>query len=455
MKLKGEEAKSKLDESKDKARNIENEMSKKEKQLKTLENKFSIVKKQIENKNKSIEDLQQENKTLKKKIAADSKQCSAQEAEVTQLKAKLENIRLQSEKSSNSYQKEINERSLTEEKLREEVTQLKTKLENIRLQFEKSNDSLQKEIKERSFTEEKLRGEAERMKVIADDAQKMQKETDIRCQHKIAEMVALMEKHKHQYDKMVEEKDTELGLYKAKEQETISTKVSLEIELSCLKKELLSLREKYEKEVEEKEMLARVAKEKKEVKHKKIQTSLAETPRNNSLRGDSNSVASSKKSLSQTFASLEQSKNSDNMELDSWTPSSKCSLCTSQKTYNVKTPPKYEKVQRESINQHAEAAMKKKRKVALEFDAQSDSSDHTDLLSLVSEEDMFKRLYKELPEAAPLFMTSSKKVPSSVSKSPGNVLKLATVKKMREAGWTAVANVDRKKKMKAAEKLFT
>nr|XP_033774960.1 synaptonemal complex protein 1 isoform X5 [Geotrypetes seraphini] len=286
-----------------KARNIENEISKKEKQLKTLENKFNILKKQIENKNRSIEDLQQENKTFKKKISSDSKQCSAQEAEVIQLKAKLENIRLQSEKSNNSYQKEI---------------------------------------KERSFTEEKLREEAERMKVIADEAQKMQKETDIRCQHKIAEMVALMEKHKHQYDKMVEEKDAELGLHKTKEQETISTKVSLEIELCCLKKELMALKEQFEK-VEEKEMLARVAKEKKEVKHK----------------------------------------------------------------------------------------------------------------SLVSEEDMFKKLYKELPEAAPLFMTSSKKVPSSVSKSPGTALKLATVKKMRESGWTAVANVDRKKKNKAAEKLFT
>ncbi|XP_029429580.1 synaptonemal complex protein 1 isoform X2 [Rhinatrema bivittatum] len=400
MKLKGEEAKSKLDESRDKARNIESEISKKEKLLKTLENKFNNLKKHVENKNKSIEDLQQENKTLKKKIAAESKQCSAHEAEVTQL-----NVRL----------------------------------ENIRLEFEKSSDSYQKEIKEKNLTEEKLREEAERMRIIADDAQKIQKETDIRCQHKIAEMVALMEKHKHQYDKMVEEKDAELGLCKTQEQETISTKVSLEIELSCIKKEVLSLKEQLKKEIEE----------------KKIQTSLTETPRNGSLKLDSNSVASSKKSLVQTFSSLEHSKKSENMEIPSWTPPSKCTLCTLQKTYRVKTPPKHEKVQRESINQHTEAAIKKKRKVALEFDAHSDSSEHIDLLSMVSEEEMFKRLYKDHPEAAPLCMTSLKKVPSSVSKSPGNVLKLATIKKMREAGWTAVSNMDRKKKMKAVEKLFS
>lgn len=40
-------------------------------------------------------------------------------------------------------------------------------------------------------------------------------------------------------------------------------------------------------------------------------------------------------------------------------------------------------------------------------------------------------------------------------KTPGSVLKLTTMRKMREAGWTAVSKMDRKRKIKEAEKLFT
>nr|6F63_A Chain A, Synaptonemal complex protein 1 [Homo sapiens]6F63_B Chain B, Synaptonemal complex protein 1 [Homo sapiens]6F63_C Chain C, Synaptonemal complex protein 1 [Homo sapiens]6F63_D Chain D, Synaptonemal complex protein 1 [Homo sapiens]6F64_A Chain A, Synaptonemal complex protein 1 [Homo sapiens] len=93
---------------------------------------------------------------------------------------------------------------------------------------------------------ENLLEEVEKAKVIADEAVKLQKEIDKRCQHKIAEMVALMEKHKHQYDKIIEERDSELGLYKSKEQEQSSLRASLEIELSNLKAELLSVKKQLE-----------------------------------------------------------------------------------------------------------------------------------------------------------------------------------------------------------------
>lgn len=42
----------------------------------------------------------------------------------------------------------------------------------------------------------------------------------------------------------------------------------------------------------------------------------------------------------------------------------------------------------------------------------------------------------------------------TVSKSPGVALKLAAVKRMRDAGWTAVTSADMKKKKKAPEKIF-
>ncbi|XP_049689187.1 synaptonemal complex protein 1-like [Accipiter gentilis] len=125
------------------------------------------------------------------------------------------------------------------------------------------------------------------------------------------------------------------------------------------------------------------------------------------------------------------------------------------KTYIIKTPPIH-KLQSESTNLHSEQRMRKKQKVLLQLDAQSDSSEHSDLLSIVSEEEMFKKLYKDYPQASQLYaMTPKKKPASSNLKTPGSVLKLTTMRKMREAGWTAVSKMDRKRKIKEVEKLFT
>ncbi|XP_043389559.1 synaptonemal complex protein 1 isoform X7 [Chelonia mydas] len=329
MKKKDEEAKTKLDESEENTRNIGSEISRKEKQLKMLENKFNNLKKQIENKTKYNEELQQEsfplshptlgqscllveepsrnlgrllgasvslhqNKVLKKNIAAESKQSSIYEEKVNKLQLELENVSRQHKETVDSYQKEIEAKNITEEKLIE----------------------------------------------------------------------------KHQYDKMVEEKDTELELCKTKEQEQMSVKQSLE-------------------------KLTREAKE--------------------------NAVSEKEKK---------------------------------HKIYTVKTPPKY-KLQRESMNPLSEEDMKKKRKVLLELDTHSDSSEHNDLLSIVSEEEMFKKLYKNCPQASHLCVMTPKKIPTlSTIKSPGAALKLTAMRKMRETGWTAVSKMDRKKKMKEAEKLF-
>ena len=113
-------------------------------------------------------------------------------------------------------------------------------------------NNYQKEIENKKISEGKLLGEVEKAKATVDEAVKLQKEIDLRCQHKIAEMVALMEKHKHQYDKIVEERDSELGLYKNREQEQSSAKIALETELSNIRNELVSLKKQLEIEKEEK-----------------------------------------------------------------------------------------------------------------------------------------------------------------------------------------------------------
>ncbi|XP_021233010.1 synaptonemal complex protein 1 isoform X2 [Numida meleagris] len=415
MAKRGEEVKSKLDESEENTKSIENEILKKERQLKMLENKLNNMKKQVENKTKCIEELQQENKVLKKKMTAESKKTSSYEGKVNKLQLEMENMNKQHQATVDIYQKEIEAKGVTEKNLVEEV---------------------------------------EKMRLLADEATIAQRETDLRCQHKITEMMALMEKHKREYDKMVEEKDTELKLYKIKEQEHSSLKRALENELSCLKSELSSLKEQLKAEIENKEYLAKQLSQnmapEAEKKDKKIQTHFSETPKPH-VDPDSASIHV-KKILSQNDIPIK----ANMMESKKPSPPAFAEsplVRRSLKTYIVKTPPVY-KMQSESTGLISE--QRKKQKVLLQLDAQSDSSEHSDLLSLVSEEDVFKKLYKDYPQASQLYAVTPKKKPTTTSlNAPGSALKLATMRKVRETGWTAVSKMDRKRKIKEAEKLFT
>ncbi|XP_054251853.1 synaptonemal complex protein 1 [Indicator indicator] len=417
MAKKSEESKSKLDEREENAKNIESEILRKEKQLKILENRSNNLKKQVENKTKCIEELQQENKVLKKKITAESKKASVYEGKVSKLQLEMENMSKQHKETVDIYLKDIETKNENENKLLEEV---------------------------------------EKMRLLADEATVAQKEIDIRCQHKITEMVALMEKHKHEYDKMVEEKDAELKLYKIKEQEQLSSKRSLEIELSCLKSELSALKEQLKAEIEEKEKLAKELPQnmvpESEKKHKKVQTYFPEIPKPH-LDLDSESINVRHKNTPNDtpmkFNMMGKKKMPPSVSEENALRSPLL------KTYIIKTPPIH-KLQSESTNLHSDQCMRKKQKVLLQLDAQSDSSDRSDLLSIVSEEETFKKLYKDYPQASQFYATTPKKKPPTPSvKTPGSVLKLSTMRKMREAGWTAVSKMDRKRKIKEAEKLFT
>ncbi|RLV83465.1 hypothetical protein DV515_00016448, partial [Chloebia gouldiae] len=182
------------------------------------EENMNNLKKQVENKTKCIEELQQENKVLKKKITAESKKTNSYEGKVNKLQLEMENMNKQHKEAVDIYQKDIETRKINENKLREEI---------------------------------------EKMRLLYDETAMIQRETDVRCQHKIAEMVALMEKHKNEYDKMVEEKDAELKVYKMKQQKQLSSERALENELSRLNSELSSLKEQLKAEREEKENLVK------------------------------------------------------------------------------------------------------------------------------------------------------------------------------------------------------
>uniref|UniRef100_A0A8C5VQK6 Synaptonemal complex protein 1 n=1 Tax=Microcebus murinus TaxID=30608 RepID=A0A8C5VQK6_MICMU len=367
LKQKGDEVKCKLDKSEENCNNL---------------------KKQVENKSKYIEELQQENKALKKKGTAESKQLNAYEIKVRKLELEVE---------------------------------------SAKQKFEEMTESYQKEIEDKKISEENLLGEVEKAKVIADEAVKLQKEIDIRCQHKIAEMVALMEKHKHQYDKIVEERDSELGLYKSREQEQLSVKASLEKLKTEAKENIVTHKEK---------------------KDKKTQTSLLETPETSHRKFDSK--AASSQNISRNFTSVDHGKSKDRRDY-LWT-SSKSTLST-PKAYTVKTPTKMKIHQRENKNKPIEES-NKKRKMVFEFDINSDSSEPNDLLSMVSEEETLKKLCKNNnPPTSHLCVRTPKKTPSSLT-APGSSVKVGSIRTIQEDRWSIISKMDRKKKVKEAEKLF-
>ncbi|XP_017598419.1 PREDICTED: LOW QUALITY PROTEIN: synaptonemal complex protein 1 [Corvus brachyrhynchos] len=392
----GEEIKSKLDE---------------------REENMNNLKKQVENKTKCIEELQQENKVLKKKITVESKKNSIYEGKVNKLQLEMENMNKQHKEAVDIYQKEIETKKVNENKLHEEV---------------------------------------EKMRLLYDEATMIQRETDIRCQHKITEMVALMEKHKLEYDKMVEERDAELKIYKIKQQKQLSSERALENELSCLKSELSSLKEQLKAEIEEKENLvkehSRNMNPESEKKHKKIQTYVPETPKPClDLDGESINVKN-KKSPNYIPMEVNTVKKKKNAPL---VPAESPLGCPTLETYIMKTPPTDKLQSGRSTNLPSEQSMRKKQKVLIRLDSESESSEHSDLLSIVSEEEMFKKLYKDYPQASQLHSTAPKKAPTpSNVKSPGSALKLKTMRRAREAGWTAMSKMDRKRKIKEVVKFF-
>uniref|UniRef100_G1TBQ2 Synaptonemal complex protein 1 n=1 Tax=Oryctolagus cuniculus TaxID=9986 RepID=G1TBQ2_RABIT len=391
LKQKGDEVKCKLDKSEEICNNL---------------------RKQVENKSKYIEELQQENKMWKKKSTAEGKQLNVYEIKVSKLELELE---------------------------------------SCKQKFEEMTDSYQKEIEEKKVSEENLLGEVEKAKVIADEAVKLQREIDLRCQHKIAEMVALMEKHKHQYDKMVEERDSEIGHLKAKEQEHSSVKASLEVELSNLKNELTTFKKQLEIEREEKEKLKGEMEENrvshKEKKGKRTQT--LETPETKYWKVDCKATPPQNKS--RTFTSTDHGKSKDKRDC-LWTSAKNALSTPLPKVYTVRTPTKLKIQERENRNIPAEENTKK-RKAVYEFDVNSDSSETTDLLSMVSEEEASKKLHKKTNSSAHFYTRTPKKTPSYPT-NPGSTLKFGAMRKIQEDRWAMLAKTDRRRKLKEAEKLF-
>ncbi|XP_054374009.1 synaptonemal complex protein 1-like isoform X7 [Molothrus ater] len=236
-------------------------------------------------------------------------------------------------------------------------------MNNLKKQVENKTKCIEELQQENKVLPKKLTAESKKSNTYEGKVNKLQIEMEkMNKQHKEAADIYQKDietrkgnenklREENEYDKMVEEKDAELKVYKMKQQKQFSSARALENELSSLKSELASLKEQLKAEIEEKENLV------KEHSHSMI-------------------PESEKK----------------------------------HKTYAIKTPPMDKMHSGRSTNLPSEQSSRKKQKVLVQLDTQSDSSEHTDLLSIVSEEEMFKNLYKDFPQASRLHSPAPKKL---------------------------------------------
>uniref|UniRef100_A0A8C7NC37 Synaptonemal complex protein 1 n=1 Tax=Oncorhynchus kisutch TaxID=8019 RepID=A0A8C7NC37_ONCKI len=256
-----------------------------------------------------------QNKTLKKQIAIETAKSSELENEVPRVFHPLQ------------------------------INKLKEESENVQRSNEEECKNLLDDLETKATSEAELQKKVQKLHLTATDAVKSKEDTEIKCQNKIADMVALMEKHKNQYDKMVDEKDAELDEKKRKDMEATANRTSLELALSQQNIENDRLKEQLKKEMNER---------------------------------------------------------------------------VSGHSYRIRTPP--------STGKSVPWGMS-----TLELDPKSDSSEHNDLLV----------------NNSVTFQIQS----PAIQKSPGSTLKLAAMKRMRDAGWTSVTGAEKKKK-KTVEKIF-
>uniref|UniRef100_A0A3B4VHL1 Synaptonemal complex protein 1 n=1 Tax=Seriola dumerili TaxID=41447 RepID=A0A3B4VHL1_SERDU len=298
------------------------------------------------------------------------------------------------------FQNKILKKQITKEiakssQLENVISSLHDESQNLEKLNEEIHQKLLKDLEYKSTFAAELENEV--IKLTAAEAIKNKEDAELKCQHKIADMIALMEKHKSQYDRIVEEKDAELDENKKKEKEAVSQRKSLELDLSKHKTENEQLKKQLKTETTKKENLQKELTDlKKEMSSMEI-TQVSE--------------AENKQVQSQYICKY---------------------AATDDVSYRIRTPPSAEKAAHWG-------------KSTFEFDPKSDSSDQNDLL--------VRSVFIGSEFIGQKYTVSYQPIQSPVTKSPGSLLKLAAMKRMRDACWTAVTGGDKKRK-KNNEKIF-
>uniref|UniRef100_A0A667WB37 Synaptonemal complex protein 1 n=1 Tax=Myripristis murdjan TaxID=586833 RepID=A0A667WB37_9TELE len=350
------------------------------------------------------------------------------------------------------------------------INSLKEESHNLKRHSEETQQNLLEDLRSKSIFAEELQNEVNKLKCTVAEVTKNKEDAELKCQHKIADMVALMEKHKSQYDRMVEEKDAELDEIKKKEMEAVASRMAMvwlkknyregkcffslasvmyfflfkticllhfERYFSILEAFFIVFQKNLQKELNDlkKDMSSKKNSQQSEAKDKQVQnivvTLFAFFPSKGIQNED---LRTHRSSTNWTGATPKIKVKSYQSSISQHVPKMLFLLIFTLlplQSYRIRTPPSVEK-------------SAPWRKGIIDPDSKSDSSEQNELLTFV-----------DAPEPSVLASNSKLNIFSkspAIHKSPGSSLKLAAIKRMRDAGWTAVTGCDKKKK--TTEKIF-
>ncbi|XP_053723671.1 synaptonemal complex protein 1 isoform X6 [Synchiropus splendidus] len=337
----------------------------------------------------------------------------------------LEEKLKESEDNSLKLKEEIQRLDDENKYLREEVNATKAKTQDI---FE-DVEVFQKKVEEScNFWHKEVAKKEKQMKFMGTKVGVLQR----KCEDKLRSLSEL-QKENH-YVKLVEEKDAKLEEIRKKEVQFESEKKTLISDIKMQKAEIDQLKKNRVTQMKEREnLLKEISDMKNKVSSDKAFQFEAfdfNQQQGRCLESQTSSKELSTdmhKSIKTPSFSRADWKTAPLKTTESDTESFRSSLRTTPKykTYRVRSPPSTDKVTGRT-------------KSILNLEPTSDSSDKTDLLFIPN------------PPKPRAPLPSVIKTPQSSGslKSPGNTLKLAAMKRMREAGWTAVATSRGKKRWK-------
>ncbi|XP_077428427.1 synaptonemal complex protein 1 isoform X2 [Vanacampus margaritifer] len=454
---------------------VEQKFESKSSNMKTVEANMKVSEEKALKLSKEIQKLEGENQRLRAEVYAIQSLTQRQCEEIEMLQKKMEDNcehlqekitqtegqikaaevkcsylvkKIKSHRKAGEYQKEIKKLKAQIAKELVKYGQLENKLSSLneeshnQKRLEEKHQELLKELHAKTLLAAQLDNEMQELRSKTAEAIKSKQDAELKCQHKMADMVALMEKHKSQYDRMVKEKDAELDEIKKSATEAVDCRVALELDVSKLKTENSQLKKQL---MAAKKELSDLKKELSSLKFPRLSQDKnnttnafntndkgrhAETPRSRSSKMNVFDFAEESDVGSMRMSGERTPKIKELHREDFASPVNRTKRAGREnkiKTYRIRTPPSAEKPGSWG-------------KRALELEPKSDSSDPSNVLTI-------KRL--PAPQFSVPLSNSNRftKSPTAV-KSPGTSLRLATIKRIRDAGWTAVIDSEKKKKTK-------
>ncbi|XP_077459975.1 synaptonemal complex protein 1 isoform X2 [Stigmatopora argus] len=393
---------------------------------------------------------------LQEKVKQAERQLKAAEAKCSSVKNKIGSYR-----KAGEYQKEVKKLKTQMGKelekniqLEEKMSSLNEESQNMKMKHDEEIQKLHKEFQTKSSLADELTIEIKELQLTTAEAVRSKEDAKLKCEHKTADVVALMEKHKSQYDLVVKEKDAEVEESKKSEIEALNSRKSLEIELTNLqaenkqlKQQHLTEKENFQKELSDakKELTSfkstqlsqernktdtfqkELSEMKKELSSLKTSWSSQDADKDSAINANNKGrQTSTPKSMAAKMSVFDFVKLKD-LRLEDFAPpatrSKRAGKTDKIKTYRMKTPP---------VSKQLDSWGKRH----IELEPKSDSPDLNNVLN-------FDTMLATHRSGQPFSSTRVKKNPTAAK--PANT-KSAALKRIRDAGWTAAVDADKKRK---------